>query len=183
MLLSNVSVDRRPADRVLVAITRYLLPRRCSTSSRWPFDLDPATFTFVVAAGPPAISWRHRPTSSTWRHRGHRPARQRDRAPVQSPASPVRCRGNAAWRHGDVTPSTAFSVLQQPAVMPLVWETSLCFVSVNSSLFVFNNHTSLCCVISPNGCQPIITPYFMAALCNRAGHIYFHPVVCYGRPA
>jgi len=34
MLLSNVSVDRRPADRLLVAITRYLLPRRCSTSSR-----------------------------------------------------------------------------------------------------------------------------------------------------
>jgi len=23
---------------------------------------------------------------------------------------------------------------------------------------------------------------FIAALCNRAGHIYFHPVVCYGRP-
>jgi len=25
--------------------------------------------------------------------------------------------------------------------------------------------------------------WFMAALCNRAGHIYFHPVVCYGRHA
>jgi len=24
-------------------------------------------------------------------------------------------------------------------------------------------------------------PLFMAALCNRAGHIYFHPIVCYGR--
>jgi len=23
---------------------------------------------------------------------------------------------------------------------------------------------------------------FMSALCNRADHIYFHPVVCYGRP-
>jgi len=23
---------------------------------------------------------------------------------------------------------------------------------------------------------------FMVALCNRADHIYFHPVVCYGRP-
>jgi len=25
--------------------------------------------------------------------------------------------------------------------------------------------------------------FFMVALCNRADHIYFHPVVCYGRPA
>jgi len=23
---------------------------------------------------------------------------------------------------------------------------------------------------------------FIVALCNRADHIYFHPVVCYGRP-
>jgi len=28
-----------------------------------------------------------------------------------------------------------------------------------------------------------ILSFVMAALCNRAGHIYFHPVVCYGRPA
>ena len=24
--------------------------------------------------------------------------------------------------------------------------------------------------------------FVMVALCNRADHIYFHPVVCYGRP-
>ena len=29
---------------------------------------------------------------------------------------------------------------------------------------------------------PVVS-YFMIALCNRADHIYFHPVVCYGHPA
>ena len=63
--------------------------------------------------------------------------------------------------------------VHSPAVLSLLYLVR-CSLAVGLSLFLSRSlyaFTSVVCHVR------LIYNYFMAALCNRAGHIYFHPVV------